>query len=127
MLPARSNVNPSEPPVFAATSAGDDRVVATDAGANPSKVESPGALPTPSHSLPLVGISAYETLTTVVAPALTQTAGRSTVPSNTWLVMAVWGAVTRAAVTSWTPAGSMMVEVVWTTPAWPSTVTAPGS
>src|SRR6478609_4871314 len=57
-FPARSKVNPSEPPVFAATSADGEPVAATEAGANPSIVDPSGASPTPAHSLPLVGTSA---------------------------------------------------------------------
>ena len=58
MLPSLSNVNPSEPPVFVTTSADDDPVAATDAGANPTMVAPRGALLTPVHSMPLVGTSA---------------------------------------------------------------------
>ena len=61
MLPARSKVNPSEPPVLAATSADADPVAATVAGWNPSIVEPSGVLQAPAHSLPLVGSSVYVT------------------------------------------------------------------
>ena len=95
--------------MFAATSATEVRVAASDAGVNPSIVESSGALPTPTQSLPLVGTSVYVTVAVVVAPARTHAWGRSTVPSNTWLVMPVCGEVTRAAVIACGPAGRVRI------------------
>jgi len=67
MLPARSKVNPPKPAV-AATSGPAILVAATEAGAKPNTVDPSVARPV-AHSLPLVGISAYLTWTTVVSPA----------------------------------------------------------
>src|SRR6185436_3254133 len=127
MLPSRSNVNPSEPPVFAATSAVVVPVVASASGPNPSIVKSPGALLTPAQSKPLVGTSAYLTFTTVVPPMCTHAVGGSTVAANTWLVMPVWGELTGAAVIACVPAGTVTIPLVVCTPATPAIEMAAGS
>jgi hypothetical protein len=86
-----------------------------------------GALLTPSHSTPLVGINLYATFTTVVAPALTHGFELSTVPSYASLVMPALAVVTRAAVTVCGPTGAETVEVAVTGAETPLMATDPGS
>ena len=98
---------------------------ATDAGRYPSIVEPSGALLMPSHNTPLVGISAYVTLTTVVAPA----SRTARVIDGALVYVArepVLAVVTRAAVTMCGPAGRGTVELAVTGAERPLTVTAPG-
>ncbi len=55
-LPNTSNVNPSEPPVFAATAAGDEPVDARPAGKYESSVEPSDVLLAPIQSAPLLAM-----------------------------------------------------------------------
>src|SRR5262245_56945631 len=125
MFPSRSNVNPSEPPVLAATAAADVCVIATAAGVNPNIDASPGPLLMPTHSLPLVGTGAYVTVTTVVSPARTHAFGRSTVPSSTRLVIPDCASLIRSAVIRCVPALAVTEPLVVVMPWTPSTLTTP--